>query len=390
MRILMIAPGMQHSLVSGVGVAAENIAKKLSKNFQLKLIQAAEAPSIEPQKNQTALQDTFSVQSTIQDIVKIISTPLQVYETSPTKQEISSSEVQNQLHFFTEEVIIEAAKEDFDVIYAHDWISFPAGIELKKKLNKPLVLHVHSLDTDRISETHHSWVYEEELKGFKAADAIITVSSYTADRLIQHYQINPEKVHVIHNGIDLPKIKHTGKKRFHAPLVVFVGRLAEQKGGATFIQIAAEILKTHPDVRFVLAGDGALKADLTELVVRKKIGHRVHFTGHLSQSKVWELLAEADVFCLPSKSEPFGLATLEAAAAGLPVVISKQSGVAEVLPEAITPDHQDVLSFSSAILKLISDEKETQNIGSKNKQAATLLTWEATATKVGEALKTVL
>ncbi len=274
-----------------------------------------------------------------------------------------------------------ALLEDFDIIHAHDWMTFLAGIEVKKATGKPLVVHVHALQYDRAGADARGWIYDLEKYGLDEADRIIPVSRYTGEIIATHYGINPAKIHPVHNGADPVKAFAT-KKKFPEKLVLFLGRLTSQKGPEFFLETAAKVIAKNPKVRFVVAGTGDKLRPLIESGAFRGLGGHFHFTGFLDKQKVHDLLSMTDVYCMPSVSEPFGLSALEAAQFGIPAVISKQSGVAEVLQGALKADYWDVELMARHITDLLEDEELRARVVEQAKLDIAASTWDAAAAKV--------
>jgi len=277
-----------------------------------------------------------------------------------------------------------AAKMDFDVIHAHDWMTMLAGIKIKQDTGKPLVMHIHSLEVDRSGENSKGWVYDLEKKGMEYADLLMPVSNFTASNIHQYYGINKNKISVIHNG-SAPVKPFKSKRRFSEKTVLFVGRLTRQKGPEKFIEIAAKVLEKNPDVRFVMAGVGDYFRELLEKSSHKNIGNRFHMTGFLNAGKLQELLSASDVYCMPSVSEPFGLSAIEAAQFGIPCVISKQSGVAEVLSGSLKFDHWDINKAASCILNLLGDKVLRKKVAGDASHNLKNITWDISANKILQA-----
>ncbi|WP_193214737.1 glycosyltransferase, partial [Luteolibacter marinus] len=245
---------------------------------------------------------------------------------------------------------------DFDVVHAHDWMTFLAGVEVKKATGKPLVIHVHASQYDRAGADARGWIFDLEKYGMEQADIIIPVSRYTGQICAGHYGADPAKIRPVHNGAEPVKVFST-KKPFPEKLVLFLGRLTAQKGPEFFLEIAAKVLEKNRNVRFVMAGTGERLKPLAESTAFRGLGGYLHFTGFLNKEKVNELLSMTDIYCMPSVSEPFGLSALEAAQFGIPAVISKQSGVAEVLKGALKADFWDVDVMAQHIIDLIEDDE---------------------------------
>ncbi len=274
-----------------------------------------------------------------------------------------------------------AAKIDFDVIHAHDWMTMLAGIKIKQQTGKPLVMHIHSLEVDRSGVDSTGWVYDLEKKGMEYADLLMPVSNFTANNIHQYYGIKKNKMSVIHNGsIVVEPFK--SKRTFKEKTVLFVGRLTRQKGPERFLDIASKVLEKNPDVRFVMAGVGDYFKSMLEQSSYKHIGNRFHMTGFLNQEKLRYLFSVSDVYCMPSVSEPFGLSAVEAAQFGIPCVISKQSGVAEVLSGALKFNHWDVNKAASDILNLLSDSVLRKKVVEDASHNLQNITWNNSAQKI--------
>jgi glycogen(starch) synthase len=276
---------------------------------------------------------------------------------------------------------------DFDVIHAHDWMTMIAGMRIKELTGKPLVMHIHSLEVDRGGTESKGWVYELEKRGMQCADVLMPVSNFTADNIHHHYGIDKKKMSVVHNGSNTVTPYKT-QRRFKEQTVLFVGRLTRQKGPEKFLDIAAKVLEKNKDVRFVMAGTGDHFRSLLEGSSYKHIGNRFHMTGFLNQSQLKDLFAESDVYCMPSVSEPFGLSAVEAAQFGIPCVISKQSGVAEVLKGALTFDHWDVNRAAGQILNLLKDNVFRNAVVNDSFRNLGNITWDISANKIMKAYQT--
>lgn len=274
-----------------------------------------------------------------------------------------------------------ASKLEFDVVHCHDWMTFLAGVEIKKHQKKPLIVHVHSLEFDRGGPESQGWVYELEKYGMEEADKVITVSNYTASIAKSHYGISAKKISPVHNGTD--KVSgYREQKPFPDKLVLFLGRITGQKGPQYFLDVATKVAEKHPDVRFVMAGTGDRLRGLIETGAYKKIGNKLHFTGFLNKEKVQKLLSIADVYVMPSVSEPFGLSALEAAQFGVPCVISQQTGVSEVLYGALKADYWDTEKMANHILSLLQNEKLRESVVQNAYRDLENCTWEKAAEKV--------
>ncbi len=296
-------------------------------------------------------------------------------------EELYGSDVISKVVQFAKYAARIALTRDFDVIHAHDWMTFLAGIEVKKLTGKPLAVHVHSLSYDRSGPESRGWLYDVEKYGMEQADMVLPVSAYTGTICTRHFGINPAKIFPVHNGaLEVEPFKQ--EKSFPGSLVLFLGRLTEQKGPEFFLDIASKVLAKNHHVHFVMAGTGDQMKQLIENGAYKHVGDKFHFTGFLNKQKVNDLLSMTDVYCMPSVSEPFGLSALEAAQFGIPAVISKQSGVAEVLHGALQADFWDVELMAQHIVDLIEDEKLKDKVVKAGFEDLKKLTWDAAAIKI--------
>lgn len=284
-----------------------------------------------------------------------------------------------------------AAQQDFDIIHAHDWLTYAAGIVAKKISGKPLVIHVHATEFDRSGERVNRQVYDIERRGMEAADRVITVSNLTRNIVINRYGINPDKVVTVHNAVDFQTRKDVEIERgVKEKVVTFLGRITFQKGPEYFIEAANKVLKRYPNVRFVMAGSGDLFNRSVRRVAQLKIATRFHFTGFLRGDDVQKMFSYSDVYVMPSVSEPFGISPLEAMRAGVPTIISKQSGVAEVLKHSIKVDYWDVDALADVIYALLSYPALGKMAGEQGLEEVNQLKWENAALKVAEVYKSAL
>ena len=297
------------------------------------------------------------------------------------KEDLYAGDLALKVIQFSKIAVKVALQQDFDIIHAHDWMTYLAGVEVKKATGKPLVVHLHASQFDRAGADARGWIYDIEKFGMEQADAVIPVSKYTGTIASGHYAIDPHKIFPIHNGADPVKV-FKGKKKFPEKLVLFLGRLTAQKGPGFFLQIAAKVLEQTDDVRFVMAGTGEKLRQLIESGAFKGVGDKFHFTGFLNKDKVNELLSITDIYCMPSVSEPFGLSALEAAQFNIPAVISKQSGVAEVMKGALKADFWDVNKMAEHIVHLCTDEELYRKVVEQSTEDIKASTWDAAADKV--------
>src|ERR1035437_358544 len=274
-----------------------------------------------------------------------------------------------------------ASKLNFDIIHAHDWMTMLAGVKIKQQTGKPLVMHIHSLEVDRSGPASKGWVYNLEKNGMEYADLLMPVSNFTANNIHKHYGISKNKMSVIHNGSNVVE-PFKSKRNFKEKMVLFVGRLTRQKCPEKFLDIASKVLEKNPDVRFVMAGTGDYFRSMLEQSAYKHIGNRFHMTGFLDREKLRYLFSMTDVYCMPSISEPFGLTAVEAAQFDVPCVISKQSGVAEVLSGALKFDYWDTDKAAGYILNLLSDSVLRKKVVKDTSVDLDKISWELSAKKI--------
>jgi glycosyltransferase involved in cell wall biosynthesis len=245
--------------------------------------------------------------------------------------------------------------EDFDLIHAHDWMTYPAGVTVAMMTGKPLIVHVHSTEFDRSGEHVNQMVYDIERMGMERASRVIAVSHYTRSIIISRYGIPGDKVGVVYNGVERDGgggLADTTIKR-DEKIVLFLGRITMQKGPEYFLHAAQKVLEVMENVKFVMAGSGDLMYHSIELAARLGIGHKVLFTGFLRGGDVRRIYQMADLYVMPSVSEPFGIAPLEALDNDVPVIISKQSGVSEVLRHALKVDFWDINEMANKIVAVL-------------------------------------
>ena len=279
----------------------------------------------------------------------------------------------------------------FDVIHAHDWLTYFAGIAAKRVSGKPLVVHMHATEFDRSGENINRRVYAIEKAGMQAADRVIAVSELTRRIVIGKYGILADKVVTVHNAVRFGESEEAAPERaVKDKVVTFLGRITYQKGPDYFVEAAAKVLKRVPDVRFVMAGSGDMMNHVIRRVARLGIADRFHFTGFLRGEDVHKMFQLSDVYVMPSVSEPFGISPLEAMRSNVPVIISKQSGVAEVLDYAVKVDYWDVDALADAIYGLIKYPALSGMFASKGLEEVTNLKWNDAAAKIKSVYEAVI
>ncbi len=437
MKVLSLAWKYHPSITSGVGVACEGLNNALSEIVDLTVIYPSgskikidrnqilssddlnELQKIQIDEDYTSLTENGNIElavrldpyftswqsqkthrSTSKKKVEAISTPQ-----TDKKAEVKDQALilpHNEIDVFGESVkdkiflynrLVEELAEnlEFDLIHAHDWMTFLAGIFLKNKYNKPLVLHIHSLEYDRVGHKNASWVFEIERFAMSKADMVISVSDYTAGLIESIYGLSSNKIRKVYNAISIPELKIENKLN-NNPLfkVLFAGRIYENKGIEYFIEIAKHVLKKEKDVEFVVVGRGRGNVTLEEFEGFAEIESNFQYLGFVERNELFGLYKGCDVLCMPSISEPFGLTAIEAAYVGLPVVLSTNSGASEILKRTPKADFWDTEIFAKHILSLKKNSAARKKIISDNLEDISMLSWKTSASKVLDVYRGIL
>lgn len=277
-----------------------------------------------------------------------------------------------------------ARQYSFDVIHAHDWMTYLAGITAKKISGKPLIVHVHATEIDRSGQNVDPRVFAIEKEGMSQADKVVTVSHWTKSIALKHYQIAEQKIEVVHNGI-IPK-KDVESNSFAPPLgshiVTFLGRITHQKGPMYFVEAARRVHEQFPDAQFVVAGSGDQLPMMIERIAQVRLSMHFHFTGFLKGEDIDRVWSMSHVYVMPSVSEPFGIAPLEAIQAGVPVIISNQAGVSEVMPHAIKVDFWNSEALAEAICNLLRFKSLANTLKKNGAEEIKSITWDKAAKKL--------
>lgn len=267
----------------------------------------------------------------------------------------------------------------FDVIHAHDWTTFPAALAIGRATGRPVIAHVHITEFDKSGGQHADpEVYQIEREGMQGADRVVAVSHFTARRCREQYGVPAEKLLVVHNAVS-GEPEAAAPVASRGPLVLYLGRMTLQKGPDYFLEAARRVLERRPDATFVMAGSGDMLPELIERAAGMGIGRQVLFTGFLKHEEALELYQRASLFVMPSVSEPFGIVPLEALQRGVPVIVSRQSGVSEVLSHALKVDFWDVQRLAAQILAALSFPALSRTLVSNGQQDLKKLSWERAA-----------
>ena len=327
--------------------------------------------------------------------IKSIDSPLSAYMTSegyelimktnPNMSKLYGKDLFKEVYRYSKKAIKIAASEPHDVIHAHDWMTFQAGIQAKRTSGKPLVIHVHATEFDRTGGNGvNPVVYNLEKEGMYAADSIIAVSNFTKNKIIEHYGISPDKIHVVHNAVEIDN-SYTKKEGFGLSkknkIVLFLGRITLQKGPDYFIYAAKRALEIMPDIRFIIAGSGDMEPHIMEKAAELGIADKVLFAGFLSGSRIDEAYRMADLYIMPSVSEPFGLTPLEAMKNSTPVIISKQSGVSEVINHCLKVDFWDIDKMVNQMISILKHAELSDELRKNAILDIQKLSWDDSARK---------
>lgn len=375
----------------GLGIACYGLSKSLqSANVSVTFVLPKKLDGLEHDFLKIIFANIRNIKfRRVQTLIHPYITPLLYDEYLRTAQEheLYGLNLFDEVRRYGLEARIIGGEEHFDVIHAHDWLSFRAGIEAKRVSGKPLIVHVHSTEFDRTGGHPNQYIYDEERYGLHAADCIVAVSQYTKNVIVLHYGISNDKVVVVHNGIDrteyhqrlpaaLSHIHASGKK-----IVLFVGRLTIQKGADYFVKVAKRVLEFDPNVLFIISGSGNMEREIVCLSADLGLGDKVIFAGFVRGEELMKLYRAADLFVMPSVSEPFGLTALEALANGTPILISKQSGVSEVLTHVLKSDFWDIDDMADKIINVVESKGLHDTLGELGTKDVEHLTWESAAGK---------
>ncbi len=421
MKVLMLGWEFPPMFSGGLGIATYGIVKALRSKAQIKLIVPRSDPTSSFENvNIIGLnnfitaqlsdeQRKFNLEKILSDVQQIPLSLSPYHEVNKILQRQTSKEekevteatgkiIETVRHFFSDgdmygydilrktylygELVGQLASTgDFDVIHAHDWVTYPAGLKVKQNSGKPLVLHVHALETDRAGESTRNEIYHLEKDALERADKIFAVSHYTKDRIVHLYDIEPGKIEVVYNGIE-PKTFTRKEHKLKDKVVAFLGRITHQKGPDFLLETVSKVVRVYPNVKFVVAGTGDQFAHLLETAAYQKLGRKFIFTGFLPKEKIDELLRMADVYFMPSVSEPFGLTALEAAQHHVPGVLSKQSGASEVVTASLHADFWDTDKHANYIYALLKYNKLHEELARKSNEQAKAMTWDSAAEKI--------
>jgi len=304
-------------------------------------------------------------------------------ETGPVGEGLYGTDLFAEVERYTKNAIALAKKRRFDVVHAHDWMTYPAGIAISMMSNCPLVVHVHSLEYDRSGLGVNPKIHQIEGAGVKTADTPIAVSHYTKSVINSQHGVPLEKIAVVHNGVYAKEVIRSYRNEQHnrTKMVLFLGRVTFQKGPEYFIEAAAKVIPVIPDVVFVIAGTGDMLPALKQQVQEMGLEGHFMFPGFLKGPEIERMFSMADVYVMPSVSEPFGITPLEAMSHDVPVIISKQSGVSELLRNAFKVDFWDVEKTAHLIIGILKYPEIRDDIVDMAREEVRRIHWDAAASK---------
>jgi len=383
MKVLMFGWEFPPMNQGGLGTACEGLVKSLVKK-------GIEVILVLPQNQEISVKDVkvLGPCKTIR-----ISSLLEAYQTFDSyndkknvydKTQIYGKNLFGEVLRYADSVSEIIKDEEFDIIHAHDWLTYKAGLAAKKISGKPLVVHMHATEFDRTGGNGvNQLVYDIEREGMNKADRIMAVSNFTKNKVIEHYGVNPKKIEVVHNAVAFNDydFRSSLKKEKEESVVLFLGRITLQKGPDYFIETARRVLEYNPKISFVIAGNGDMHGEIINKVASLKLSDKILFTGFLRGAEVDKMYQMADIYVMPSVSEPFGITPLEAMRNDIPVIISKQSGVSEVVNHCLKVDFWDIDQTANHILTIIEHKELKKELSVNGKREVYTFSWDTPAQK---------
>ncbi len=386
MKVLMYGWEFPPKNSGGLGVACHGIVHGLlDNNTEVNLVlpyMASQSQGKFQIINSSPTLKKYRIASTI-SAYQTPKTHLETYINNKNTGQLYSSDLFTEVKRYQHEAGSIAKDVDHDVIHAHDWMTYPAAIEAKKHSGKPFIAHIHATEKDRSGENPHPLIHQIEKMGFEHADQIIAVSEFTKQKIIEHYQVDPTKIVVIHNAVANKFAQRTTHQfRQGQNTVLFLGRITMQKGPEYYLGAAKRVLELEPQTNFLMAGSGDMMAQMINYSIELGIEKNVIFTGFLRGQDIDRAFQSADVFVMPSVSEPFGIAALEAIANGTPVIVSKQSGVNEVIPNMLNVDFWDTEEMANKIIAVLRNPALQNTLREHATHDLQSLDWSKQAKKI--------
>ncbi|MCL5420605.1 MAG: glycosyltransferase family 4 protein [Candidatus Parvarchaeota archaeon] len=307
-----------------------------------------------------------------------------IYSLSGEKNDSSSEKtlynnIFNEVEEYKNKALKLQSKTAFDVIHANDWVTGRAAIEIKKKTGKKLIATIHSTEYDRTAGNPWKEIEREEKDLMDNADVIVTVSARLKDELVKVYNMDERKIKVVYNAINKDRFGIVRKKDANKKVILYVGRLSVQKGVENLIRAFKIVSEKDKDAVLYIVGEGSEMANLINLSINLELADRIIFLGRAPDEEVELLYSIAKVFVMPSISEPFGIVALEAIASRVPTIMSSQSGVSEVIRNALKVDFWDVQQMADLIAGLLSYSEMNSEISKEAYKELNNITWEKAA-----------
>ncbi len=360
--------------------------------------QSSEFENISFRQIPSLISDPYSNPQQFEEKIRELIKSRQIYDFDFEEESNETSSKANyggdmfsEIHRYAAAAVRLSRQESFDLVHAHDWMTYPAGVAVSAISGKPLICHIHSTEFDRSGEHVNQEIYDIERKGFHAADKVIAVSHLTRNILLSRYGVIGDKVEVVYNGVEQNGLPYTKTKiASDEKIVLFLGRITMQKGPEYFLMAAKKVLEHMDKVKFVIAGAGDMMQRIIEMAAHLGIGQKVLFTGFLRGKDVQRVYDMADLYVMPSVSEPFGIAPLEALNHDVPVIISRQSGVSEVLTHALKIDFWDVNEMANKILAVLKYPPLSLTLREHGTFEVRKLKWEDSAQRCIEIYNSVV
>lgn len=393
MTVLMLCWEFPPFITGGLGIACYGIVKALLKRgIKIYLFLPADFPlyfSLEKPEDADNLEPVFFLKrDEINFRIKKLLSYKDKFIYLGLKQDsdtyLYNDKLFKRVNNFTKMVSGFARTLKFDIVHAHDWLTFPAALFLKQKINRPFIAHIHSTEYDRSCGKVNDTIVKIERTGLLAVDTIVTVSNYAKSIIAEKYGINKSRIHVAYNACSLTRADRAGTSAPKKQAVIFLGRLTAQKGPQYFLDTAGKVLKKFPEVKFIVAGDGDYRGELVKRAEESGIQNSVLFTGFLERDEVANYLSISDILLLPSVSEPFGIAVLEAMKFGLAVITSKNAGVTEIADSIYKVDFRDTDTMASIIIELLNNPKLLRKRVVNGKEEIKKISWDLTAERIVE------
>ena len=397
MRVLMFGWEFPPHNSGGLGVACAGLVSALaSEHTEVIFIMPKTIPTPDMPHVRFRFADQIAGYENLMDVAALAYEPASSYEEKLKAAGISGS-LYDVVRAYASAARIIAKTENFDVIHAHDWLSFGAGLAARDASGKPLITHIHATEHDRTGGSGNPLIETYEREGLSRADQVIAVSNFTKQKVSDLYKVPSSNIAVVHNGLmpdtdscpilvkRLEQLKTAGHK-----IVLFVGRITIQKGPDYFVKAAAKVLPRVPNALFVMAGSGDMQTRMMHESAELGLGEHFFFPGFVRGKELHTLYDVADVYVMPSVAEPFGIVALEALAHNTPTIVSKQSGAAEVLTHTLKVDFWDVDDLAAKIILTLTDEHLAKQLGNRGGEEARATTWEKAAQKVKDVYQKLL